>query len=172
MGDYHGECRRDPSLQQQHGENARSMVLIHTVLEVYRVQDMSLVRMLPSADDEINTALFHPFMVGLQIGHIARSSSIRHVPSSSYLAFPGKIVVKERELIYFPEYLISPDSVIVTESSESFRQICTPAGNCYLSIMTQRCQHLSPASENGSGLSQGLSEQTSIAVGMRPSLRH
>lgn len=57
-------CRRDPSLQQQlHGLRAQSFVSINTVLEVYRAKDMSLVRVLPSVDDEINTALFHPFMV-------------------------------------------------------------------------------------------------------------
>lgn len=57
-------CRRDPSLQQQlQGGGARSIVSLNTVLEVYRAHDMGLVRVLPSADDEINTALFHPFMV-------------------------------------------------------------------------------------------------------------
>ena len=41
------------------------MLTMHTVLEVYRVTDLSIVRVLPSADDEINTAAFHPFMVRL-----------------------------------------------------------------------------------------------------------
>lgn len=40
---------------------------LSTVLEVYRVLDMAIARVLPSADDEINTALFHPFMVRCQL---------------------------------------------------------------------------------------------------------
>jgi len=36
------------------------MVPVHTVLEVYRVADMSLVRVLPSMEDEVNAASFHP----------------------------------------------------------------------------------------------------------------
>ncbi|XVF72118.1 hypothetical protein PTKIN_Ptkin12aG0095100 [Pterospermum kingtungense] len=37
---------------------------IYTVLEVYRVSDMELVRVLPSAEDEVNVACFHPFAGG------------------------------------------------------------------------------------------------------------
>jgi hypothetical protein len=56
--------RRDPSLQRNlNGDNLDSMVAVHTVLELYRVHDLTIVRLLPSADDEINTAVFHPFMV-------------------------------------------------------------------------------------------------------------
>ena len=36
---------------------------MHTILEVYRVSDMSLVRVLPSAEDEVNAAAFHPHAV-------------------------------------------------------------------------------------------------------------
>ena len=58
-------CRRDPCLQRnlQGDSPDNSMLTMHTVLEVYRVADLSIVRVLPSADDEINTAAFHPFMV-------------------------------------------------------------------------------------------------------------
>jgi activator-of-BECN1-regulated-autophagy protein 1 len=31
-----------------------------TVLEIYRVSDMELVRVLPSSEDEVNVACFHP----------------------------------------------------------------------------------------------------------------
>ena len=41
---------------------------MHTVLEVYRVADMSVMRVLPSADDEVNAAAFHPFEVRLSSG--------------------------------------------------------------------------------------------------------
>ena len=33
---------------------------VHTILEVYRVADMGLVRVIPSAEDEVNAATFHP----------------------------------------------------------------------------------------------------------------
>ena len=35
-------------------------VTVHTILEVYRCSDMRLVRALPSAEDEVNVACFHP----------------------------------------------------------------------------------------------------------------
>jgi activator-of-BECN1-regulated-autophagy protein 1 len=35
-------------------------VPVYTILEVYRVSDMELVRVLPSAEDEVNVACFHP----------------------------------------------------------------------------------------------------------------
>ena len=41
-----------------------SLIPIHTVLEVYRVSDMQLVRVLPSAEDEVNVACFHPWPGG------------------------------------------------------------------------------------------------------------
>lgn len=38
---------------------------MHTIMEVYRVAaGMPLVRVLPSAQDEVNAAAFHPFKVG------------------------------------------------------------------------------------------------------------
>ena len=40
-----------------------SIIPVHTVLELIRISDMSVVRVLPSADDEVNTAGFHPFAV-------------------------------------------------------------------------------------------------------------
>ncbi len=41
-----------------------SVVPVHTILEVYRVAPgMPLVRVLPSAQDEVNAATFHPFQV-------------------------------------------------------------------------------------------------------------
>jgi len=40
--------------------NGGSCITVHTILEVYRIADMSLVRVLPSAEDEVNVACFHP----------------------------------------------------------------------------------------------------------------
>ena len=41
-----------------------SIVPMHTILEVYRVSDLGLECVLPSADDEVNAACFHPIEVG------------------------------------------------------------------------------------------------------------
>jgi activator-of-BECN1-regulated-autophagy protein 1 len=42
-----------------------SVVPVHTIMEVYRVAaGMPLVRVLPSAQDEVNAAAVHPFKVG------------------------------------------------------------------------------------------------------------
>ncbi|TKW16114.1 hypothetical protein SEVIR_5G278100v4 [Setaria viridis] len=52
---------------RRHGSLLRSIVMegdngipVYTILEVYRVSDMELVRVLPSAEDEVNVACFHP----------------------------------------------------------------------------------------------------------------
>ncbi|KAK3152766.1 hypothetical protein QOZ80_2BG0163280 [Eleusine coracana subsp. coracana] len=53
---------------RRHGSLLRSFVMdeesngvpVYTILEVYRVSDMELVRVLPSAEDEVNVACFHP----------------------------------------------------------------------------------------------------------------
>jgi len=37
-----------------------ALVPLHTILEVFRLSDMELARVLPSAEDEINAACFHP----------------------------------------------------------------------------------------------------------------
>lgn len=41
-------------------EGRGSVAPLHTILEVLRVSDMALLRVLPSAEDEINAACFHP----------------------------------------------------------------------------------------------------------------
>jgi len=43
---------------------ARPCVTVHTILEIYKISDMSLVRVLPSAEDEVNVACFHPLPGG------------------------------------------------------------------------------------------------------------
>ncbi|KAF7818487.1 Activating molecule in BECN1-regulated autophagy protein 1 isoform A [Senna tora] len=56
---------------RRHGSLLKSIVIdgettlpIYTVLEVYRVSDMKLVMVLPSAEDEVNVACFHPYPGG------------------------------------------------------------------------------------------------------------
>ncbi|XP_058101415.1 uncharacterized protein LOC131245756 [Magnolia sinica] len=56
---------------RRHNSLLRSIVLdgettipVYTILEVYRVSDMELVRILPSSEDEVNVACFHPSVGG------------------------------------------------------------------------------------------------------------
>ncbi|CAN4120597.1 unnamed protein product [Withania somnifera] len=56
---------------RRHGSLLKSIVIdgdttvpVYTILEVYRVSDMELVRVLPSAEDEVNVACFHPSVGG------------------------------------------------------------------------------------------------------------
>jgi activator-of-BECN1-regulated-autophagy protein 1 len=57
--------RRHISLLRSLVADAGSSVIpVHTIMEVYRVgRAMQLVRVLPSAQDEVNAAAFHPFKV-------------------------------------------------------------------------------------------------------------
>lgn len=56
--------RRHSSLLKSIDINGDTSLSIYTVLEVYRVADMELVSVLPSAEDEVNVACFHPFSGG------------------------------------------------------------------------------------------------------------
>ncbi|CAL5347530.1 unnamed protein product [Camellia sinensis] len=52
--------RRHSSLLKSVVIDGETTIPIYTILEVYRVSDMELVRVLPSAEDEVNVACFHP----------------------------------------------------------------------------------------------------------------
>ncbi|KAJ4722843.1 Transducin family protein / WD-40 repeat family protein [Melia azedarach] len=56
--------RRHSSLLKSVLIDGEITVPIYTILEVYRVSDMELVRVLPSAEDEVNVASFHPSVGG------------------------------------------------------------------------------------------------------------
>ncbi|KAK9069010.1 hypothetical protein SSX86_013126 [Deinandra increscens subsp. villosa] len=56
--------RRHSSLLKSIVINGETSSSIYTVLEVYRVSDMELVSVLPSAEDEVNVACFHPLAGG------------------------------------------------------------------------------------------------------------
>ncbi|KAL4558615.1 hypothetical protein LXL04_036816 [Taraxacum kok-saghyz] len=56
--------RRHTSLLKSIDINGDTSLSIYTVLEVYRVSDMEIVSVLPSAEDEVNVASFHPFSGG------------------------------------------------------------------------------------------------------------
>ncbi|XP_010556869.1 PREDICTED: uncharacterized protein LOC104826055 [Tarenaya hassleriana] len=52
--------RRHGSLLKSIVSDGETTLHFFTVLEIYRVSDMELVRVLPSAEDEVNVACFHP----------------------------------------------------------------------------------------------------------------
>ncbi|KAF6156839.1 hypothetical protein GIB67_002756, partial [Kingdonia uniflora] len=54
--------RRHSSLLRSIVIDGETTVPVYTILEVYRVSDMELVRVLPSAEDEVNVACFHPLV--------------------------------------------------------------------------------------------------------------
>ncbi|XP_010274964.1 PREDICTED: uncharacterized protein LOC104610171 [Nelumbo nucifera] len=56
--------RRHSSLLRSIVIDGEASIPIYTILEVYRVSDMELVRVLPSAEDEVNVACFHPLVGG------------------------------------------------------------------------------------------------------------
>lgn len=56
--------RRHSSLLKSVFIDGETTVPIYTILEVYRISDMELVKVLPSADDEVNVACFHPSIGG------------------------------------------------------------------------------------------------------------
>ncbi|GER50114.1 transducin family protein / WD-40 repeat family protein, partial [Striga asiatica] len=56
--------RRHNSLLKSVVIDGDTTVSIYTILEIYRVSDMELVRVLPSAEDEVNVASFHPSVGG------------------------------------------------------------------------------------------------------------
>ncbi|XP_027363382.1 uncharacterized protein LOC113870964 isoform X2 [Abrus precatorius] len=56
--------RRHDSLLKSIVIDGETTLPIYTVLEVYRVSDMELVSVLPSVEDEVNVACFHPFAGG------------------------------------------------------------------------------------------------------------
>ncbi|KAL7145092.1 hypothetical protein ABFS83_07G056200 [Erythranthe nasuta] len=56
--------RRHNSLLKSVVIDGDTTVPIYTILEIYRVSDMELVRVLPSAEDEVNVACFHPSVGG------------------------------------------------------------------------------------------------------------
>eukprot|EP00210_Caulerpa_lentillifera_P007079 g6772.t1 len=53
--------RKHASLLRCLEMNESTVVQIHTLLELYSTKTLALVRVMPSREDEANTALFHPF---------------------------------------------------------------------------------------------------------------
>ncbi|XP_050216326.1 uncharacterized protein LOC126667403 [Mercurialis annua] len=84
--------RRHGSLLKSAVIDRETTVPIYTILEVYRVSDMELVTVLPSVEDEVNVACFHPSVGGglvygtkegkLRILQYDRSYSTKYTSSS------------------------------------------------------------------------------------------
>ncbi|KAL3531172.1 hypothetical protein ACH5RR_010494 [Cinchona calisaya] len=74
---------------------------VYTVLEVYRVSDLELVSVLPSAEDEVNVASFHP-LVGGGLVYGTREGKLRvlqydrtyRVNGSRSILFPASNIVE------------------------------------------------------------------------------
>ncbi|KAG7989793.1 hypothetical protein I3843_03G255100 [Carya illinoinensis] len=93
---------------RRHGSLLKSIVIdeettspIYTVLEVYRVSDMELVGVLPSAEDEVNVACFHPYAGGGLV-YGTKEGKLR------VLQCDGGRGVNCTRSIYFPEENMAP----------------------------------------------------------------
>lgn len=49
---------------------------VYTIMHIYRAADMALVRVLPSVDDEVNVACFHP-LVGFGLVYGTKEGRLR-----------------------------------------------------------------------------------------------
>ncbi|KAH9325537.1 hypothetical protein KI387_005715, partial [Taxus chinensis] len=74
--------RRHNSLLRSIVVDGTDTVPIYTILEIYRVSDMKLVRVLPSAEDEVNVACFHP-LVGGGLVYGTKEGKLRIINNSS-----------------------------------------------------------------------------------------
>ncbi|XP_057858998.2 uncharacterized protein LOC131067847 isoform X1 [Cryptomeria japonica] len=80
--------RRHNSLLRSIVVDGTDTVPIYTILEIYRVSDMKLVRVLPSAEDEVNVACFHP-LVGGGLVYGTKEGKLRIINNSSLHAENG-----------------------------------------------------------------------------------
>jgi len=65
-------------------DGSATLAAAHTILEIYRVSDMSLARVLPSAQDEVNAAAFHPFPVRARVGYPTHTSAAHGCAPSAH----------------------------------------------------------------------------------------
>ncbi|XP_026447477.1 uncharacterized protein LOC113348003 [Papaver somniferum] len=99
---------------RRHGSLLRSLVIdaettmpIYTILEVYRVSDMKLVRLLPSAEDEVNVACFHPLVGGgLVYGTKEGKLRILQCDSSSGTDCTGPNFLLEENMLEVPTHTL------------------------------------------------------------------
>ncbi|GAB2295355.1 hypothetical protein Dimus_029526 [Dionaea muscipula] len=78
--------RRHGSLLQSVVTDGETSIHGYTILEVYRVSDMELVRILPSAEDEVNVACFHP-SVGQGLVYGTKEGKLRILQCDNTIGF-------------------------------------------------------------------------------------
>ena len=59
-------------------EGDSTVMPLHTILELWRVKDLKLLRVLPEASDEINTAAWNPIPVSFSSSLCALRSALSH----------------------------------------------------------------------------------------------
>lgn len=74
--------RRHNSLMRSVLGDGTVAMPVYTILEVYRVSDMKLVGVLPSTEDEVNVACFHP-LVGGGLAYGTKEGKLRIISMSS-----------------------------------------------------------------------------------------
>ncbi|OUZ99236.1 WD40 repeat [Macleaya cordata] len=98
--------RRHSSLLRSLVIDGKTTVPIYTILEVYRVSDMELVRVLPSAEDEVNVACFHPLVGGgLVYGTKEGKLRILQYDSTGLNFFLEENMLEEHRACLVNEYL-------------------------------------------------------------------
>jgi len=80
--------RRHNSLMRSVLGDGTVAVPVYTILEVYRVSDMKLVGVLPSTEDEVNVACFHP-LIGGGLAYGTKEGKLRIINTSSLNAEIG-----------------------------------------------------------------------------------
>ncbi|KAK9099751.1 hypothetical protein Scep_023181 [Stephania cephalantha] len=99
--------RRHNSLLRSIVVDGETTLPIYTILEVYRVSDMELVRVLPSAEDEVNVACFHPLVGGgLVYGTKEGKLRILQYDSSYSTNCTGTNLLFEENMLEVPTYAL------------------------------------------------------------------
>lgn len=99
--------RRHNSLLRSIVIDGETTIPIYTILEVYRVSDMELVRVLSSAEDEVNVACFHPLVGGgLVYGTKEGKLRILHYDGSHGTNCTGPNLSLEENMLEVPTYAL------------------------------------------------------------------
>ncbi|PKA58754.1 Protein Mut11 [Apostasia shenzhenica] len=98
--------RRHSSLLRSILIDGETAIPIYTILEVYRVSDMELVRVLPSAEDEVNVACFHPLPGGgLVYGTKEGKLRILHYDSRQEINSAGSNMLVDENMLEMDHFI-------------------------------------------------------------------
>ncbi|KAK7345713.1 hypothetical protein VNO77_16323 [Canavalia gladiata] len=151
---------------RRHGSLLRSIIIdgettlpIYTVLEVYRVSDMELVSVLPSAEDEVNVACFHPFAGGglvygtkegkLRVFQFDRAHMVNGT-GPSY--FPEENIIEVTKTMFRIQHVLQ--IYLYDQDVKRFKNVSNPMQlslvmiQIYTNSITQNANHMQP----GAGL--------------------